>query len=473
MRTTQVGPMVEARPGIGLLTLMFKLYDAIPELEPEMAEFARELTKVLGRIARVEWPGVCKTRDQVDDAISLFEEKEVDLIVVVLLTYAPSHLAVHALNATRLPVLIFNTQKLREVTQDMDPRDLIRNHGMHGVQDLANVLSRAERKFSLVTGRYEDPQALGQVEEWCRAARAVRFLKKCRVGIIGHPLEQMGDFALDETMLLTKLGVEVRHVPQKDLADAAKNAPAKAIKDQIQEDRLAFRVAKDVTREEHEESSRLEWAIRETLKAEGMQAFTANFMAVPQEGWLQTLPFLASSKMLSEGYGYAGEGDVLTSVAVAMMQRLAGSASFTEMFTMDFGGGAILMSHMGEGNHALARQDRPVELVGSELGLVALPKRPLLLRFALRPGPATLVNLTIATKENLKIIAAEGEVVDFAPIEGVMTPHFKIKPKRPLAEFLTGLSLEGSSHHFALAYGNWSSMVAKVADLVGAHFAKV
>jgi len=38
----------------------------------------------------------------------------------------------------------------------MDPRDLIRNHGMHGVQDLANVLSRADRKFSLVTGHYED-----------------------------------------------------------------------------------------------------------------------------------------------------------------------------------------------------------------------------------------------------------------------------------------------------------------------------
>jgi len=54
MRKPQVGRVVETRPRIGLLTLMFKLYDAIPELEPEMAEVARELTKVLGKIARVE-----------------------------------------------------------------------------------------------------------------------------------------------------------------------------------------------------------------------------------------------------------------------------------------------------------------------------------------------------------------------------------------------------------------------------------
>ncbi len=465
--------VAKAMPRVGLLTLMFRLYDAIPGLEPDMAEFGKELTKVLGRIAKVHWPGICKTRDEVEEAVRMFEEEQVDLIIVVLLTYAPSHLAVHALKATRLPVLVFNTQKLREVAPDMDPRDLIRNHGMHGVQDLANVLLRAEKRFGLVTGHYEDPQTLKDVQEWCRAANGVSFLKKCRVGMLGYPLEKMGDFALDETMLLSELGVEVSHIPQKDLAELARSAPAKAISEQIREDRLSFKVAEDVTPEEHEESSRLEWAIREILKERGMTAFTANFMAISQEGWLRTLPFLASCKLLSEGYGYAGEGDVLTSVAVALMQRLAGSASFTEMFTMDFGAGAILMSHMGEGNPSLARPDLPVELVGSELGLVSLPTRPLLLRFALRPGPVTLVNLTVAAKQRLKIIATEGEVVDFSPIKGVITPHYKFRPKRPLAEFLTALSLEGSSHHFALSYGDWSPVVAKVADIIGAHFAKI
>ena len=463
---------VDTKPKVGLLTLMFKLYDAIPALEPEMAGFGSELVETLSALGDVEWPGVCKTRKQVDEAVHLFETREVDLIVVVLLTYAPSHISVRGLRTTNLPVLIFNTQKLYEVTADMDPDDLIRNHGMHGVQDLANVLLRAGREFKLVTGHYKDADTLAEIGEWCQAAAVSNFLKKCRVGIIGHPLEQMGDFALDETSLLNSLGVEVRHISQNRLACLARDAPNEVIQAGMEEDRRTFNFVGDVTEKEHEESSRLVWAVRETLKDEEMEAFTANFLAISKEGRLRTLPFLASSKMLSEGYGYAGEGDILTSAAVAVMQRLAGSANFTEMFTMDFGGNTILMSHMGEGNHAMAREDMPVEMVGSDLGLVDLPVRPLLLRFSLKPGTVTLVNLSVSPR-GIKIIAAEGTVADFPPIEGVKTPHFKFEPESSLPEFLTSLGLEGPSHHFALAYGRWSTILEKIANIIGGEFLKV
>jgi len=452
---------------------MFKLYDEIPTLEPEMIRFAKELIEVIGRFAVVEWPGICKTREQVDETVKLFESENLDLIILVLLTYAPSHIALQSLKTTKLPILIFNTQRLHEVTADIDPDELIRNHGMHGVQDMANVLLRAGRKFELVTSHYKDEKALTEIREWCQATSIVNFLKRCRVGIIGYPLEGMGDFALDETRLLSELGVEVHHVSQRDLARMARDAPSEVIREQTEKDHLIFSIAGDVTEKEHEESSRLEWAIRRMLKKENMAAFTANFIAISKEGRLQTLPFLASSKMLSEGYGYAGEGDILISVAVLMMHRLAGSANFTEMFTMDFGGNSILMSHMGEGNHALAREDGRVEMVGSTLGLVELPVRPVLLRFALKPGVVTLVNLTVTAEGRLKIVATEGRVVDFPPIEGVMTPHYKFQPAKPLAEFLTELSREGCSHHFALAYGRWSSLVEKIADILGADSAKL
>lgn len=465
--------MEKLRPRIGLLTLKFKLYDAIATLESEMASFAKELSATIGDFADVEWPGICKTREEVDQAVRLFETKNLDIVIVVLLTYTPSHVALQALKTTRLPVLIFNTQRLFEVAADMDPSELIRNHGMHGVQDLTNVLLRAGKDFKLVTGHYKDEKALAEIKQWCLAASIVSLLKKCRIGLIGYPLEGMGDLMVDETSLLSELGVEVRRISHKELASLAQQAPAEAVEKQMENDRSAFEIAKDITEKEHEESSRLEWALRELITKENLSAFTSNFMAVSQEGLLQTLPFLASSKMLAEGYGYGGEGDVLSALAVAVMQRLAGIANFTEMFTMDFGGNAVLMSHMGEGNHLLAREDRRVEMVGSTLGLVKLHSRPVLLRFALKPGVVTLVNLTASKEGRMKLIAAEGRVVDFAPIAGIMTPHYKIQPDKPLTEFLTALSREGCTHHFALAYGRWSSTIEKVADLVGAEFAKI
>ncbi len=465
--------MERTEPAIGLLTLMFKLYDALPTLEPEMAEFAERLSAQIGEWARVEWPGVMKTRDDVTRTVGIFEQRDVDLIVVVFLTYAPSHVALRALTRAGLPVLVFNTQRLHGVSPDMDPEDLIRNHGMHGVQDLCNVLRRAGKKFVLVTGHYEDENALAEIKEWTRAAHVLRFLRRCRIGAIGHPLEQMGDVALDETLLMAQLGAEIKHLSQRELARLAREAPRVEIESQMSKDRTRFSLAQDVTEEEHEASSRIEWAVREMVRREKLDGFTANFMAVSEEALMQTLPFLASSKMLEEGYGYAGEGDVLTSVAVAVMQRLAGRADFTEMFTMDFAGNAVLMSHMGEGNPSMARDDQPVDMVGSKLGLVDLSLRPLLLRFALRPGPVTLVNITTAPSSKMKLICAEGEVEDFPTIAGVMTPHFKFKPGRYLPDFLTDLSKEGCSHHFALAYGWHSSVLAKIAELAGMEFSRV
>ena len=50
----------------GLLGLMFDLYDAWPELQPIMAEFGGELAQALTPFAEVDFPGICRTREQVD-----------------------------------------------------------------------------------------------------------------------------------------------------------------------------------------------------------------------------------------------------------------------------------------------------------------------------------------------------------------------------------------------------------------------
>jgi L-arabinose isomerase len=458
---------------VGLLTLMFDLYDAIPGLEAEMEDFARELVQLFSNLPDVNWPGVCKNRRMVDDAMARFHEEGSDIIVVVLLTYAPSHIALRALRESRMPILVFNTQKLLAVEPGMDPRELIRNHGVHGVQDLANVLNRAGRRFSILTGHYMDPGVQGHLGEWCQAAWAARRLGSLKVGVLGPPLQGMGDFALDHTTLLAKLGVEVHQLSQREVAELAAAAPLGEIDSQAEADREAFKIADEVTGEEHRESLRLEWALRHILSKGSMEAFSANFASIAEEGRLRTLPFLAASKMLRDGYGYAGEGDVLTAIAVKLMHWLCGEASFTEMFTMDFGSDSLLMSHMGESNPDLAREDCRAELVGSTLELAETPVVPILPRFSLRPGRVTLVNLTVSATGGLKMIVSEGDVLDFPTLDGVMTPHYKFRPGKALCAFLTELAREGSSHHFALAYGSRSSQMEKVAEILGIEFSTV
>jgi L-arabinose isomerase len=459
---------------VGLLGLMFDLYDAWPQLKLDMAEFGDKLVEALAPFAEVEFSGVCNKREQVERAVAGFEASGKELIVVVLLTYAPSHIALPALLATRLPILIFNTQQLFEINRQTQGIDTTRNHGMHGVQDLANVLLRAGRPFHIVTGHYRDARVLTEVQGWCDAARATKHLARLRIGLIGYAMEGMGDFGLDETAFLAQIGVEVHHLAMKSLATAAKSAPQATIAEQMASDRQRFQFDPGITELEHEASARLEWALRETLAERGMDGFASHFLAVGAEGWLDTLPFLAASKLIAEGYGFGGEGDVTSAAAVCMMQVLAGQANFTEMFTMDFAGNAALMLHMGEGNWRMARRDEPVRVLRSTLKeIMDVPVDPLLLAFTLEPGPCTLVSLTTVADGKLKLVVAEGEVVDHPYIADLNRPHYKFRPDGDLCDFLTRFSLEGGSHHQAMAYGRWAGAVEKTAALLGVACARV
>ncbi|MCP4197698.1 MAG: hypothetical protein GY762_11170 [Proteobacteria bacterium] len=478
MRELKYIPEVETmaetnKAKIGLLGLMFDLYERWPEMKPTLAEFADELAETLSPFAEVDFPGVCTTREQVEQVVADFEADGRDLLMVVLLSYTPSHVSLPALLRTSLPILIFNTQQLFAVTQETASLDTTLNHGMHGVQDLSNVLLRAGREFNLVTGHYKNEQALAQIKGWCDAARTVKATRNMKIGLVGYPMEGMGDFAIDETALLSQVGVMVRHIAMKDVAAQAQAAPQAALDQQMAEDRQQFRFQDAITSEMHEASSRLEWALREILRQRGMHGFAAHFMAIGDEGRLDTLPFLASSKLLGEGYGFGGEGDVTSAAAVALMQTLCGEANFTEMFTMDFAGNAALMMHMGEGNYKMARRDEPIHLLRSELRLIDLKVDPLLLAFSLEPGEVTLVSLTTVAGGKLKFVVTEGEVVDFPYIADLGRPHFKFRPDGDLSDFLTRFSRAGGSHHQALVYGRWGDTVEKIAVLLGIEFRRV
>jgi L-arabinose isomerase len=452
---------------------MLELYDtALPDLKATQTRFAEELIGQMRSYCEVRFPGVCNARSQVDAAVAHFEANKVDLIVVVHLSYAPSLISLPALHRTSLPVLLYNTQRLLEFSQDSPQSAMAENHGMHGVQDLANVLMRSGRSFELLTGHYRDTSVQQDLRDLVEAACTVSEIRKARVGVLGHPFDGMGDFGLDTTALLAQIGATVVQIPIGRVAQEAAGAPAAEIEALMADDRRSFSADKELTQEDHARSSRLEWALRRLLAEMRLDGFTMHFGAVADDGRLETVPFLAASKLLADGFGYAGEGDATSVAAVHMMQLLCSQASFTEMFTMDFANNAVMMSHMGEGNWRMARKDQPIRLIRKPFPFGAC-EPPASLCFALQPGPATLVNLVTATEGRLKLIASEVDVLDFPAIPTLDVPHYKIAPRKPLAEFLDRYSREGGSHHLAIAFGEVAAKVGKVARLLGLEFARI
>ena len=83
---------------VGLLPLYFKLYD---ELIPDRRIGAEAYHALLASL--IEAAGVtpvnvpvCRVKEEVDDAISLFETENVDCVVVLNLSYSPSMEAVYS-----------------------------------------------------------------------------------------------------------------------------------------------------------------------------------------------------------------------------------------------------------------------------------------------------------------------------------------------------------------------------------------
>jgi L-arabinose isomerase len=453
------------RPRLGLLAVILELYDkSNPELKPVQQQFARRLAERLEDFADVTFPGAKNTRGGVAEAMAAFDTAGVDLIVTVHLAYAPSLILLPSLVKTRLPLVLWNTQKITGIGADFQPHHLTENHGMHGVQDLANALNRARRPFEVVTSHWEDEAGLEELRRWAVAARTARELREMRVGLIGHPFPGMGDFGVDETKFLAEIGPDVARVSLADLAAAVEAAPEDEVRAMMAADREAFEVDPELDESAHRASSQMEWALREVVGQMKLDAIAVHYPVLSDDPRFPAVPFLAMAKLIGEGLGFGGEGDVTSASCVALMRQLFGQATFTEMFVMDLDGNGVLMSHYAESNPNMASPDRPIRLVHRD-GWVGSGGPSASLSFPLPPGEVTLLNLTMGADSRPVFIATEVEVVDFFS-ESLPTPHFKIRVERPLADFLNAYARLGGSHHLALARGPGTSQIDKLVRIL-------
>ena len=462
-------PRDSSRPKAGIIATMTELYRSFPDIRPRMERWAAELTASMGEFTDVVFPGICDTREAVERACEEIRRQGAELLMVLPLTYAESHLVLPTLRSSPLPLLLLNSQILFEFDAGATGQPFIDNQAPTGFFDLSNVLVRTGIPFQVASGYQGDLELMAELRDWCRVAHVAAQARRLRVGLAGYSMDGMGDLAVDHTLLLGLGGAEVVHVPVPEIGSRAEAAPAEEVRRMVDDDRRLFDVDPGLRAHEHELSSRLEHALRAIVRDHRLDAFTFHFTAVADDGRIRTLPVLGASKLLAEGVGYAGEGDVTCAALVTVLARLAGESEFFETWGLDFASGSIMKNHMGEGNYRLARKDLPVKLVRAPIGL-GDEVAPAVPRMVMRPGEATLANLTTGRGGVLKLTVCEGAVPDMAPIAGVLTPHGKFTPSIPLKEFLERFALAGGSHHSALAYGRWARSLGRLAWIMGWEF---
>jgi L-arabinose isomerase len=285
-------------------------------------------------------------------------------------------------------------------------------------------------------------------------------------------MNDMGDIRVDESALVRTLGPEILAVAPGDLYRGMKTVTGPQVADVIAFEDANFEIDPRLSSEERTDHARMQVAIEHILDEGNFGAYTAHFDAIGEDGRFSRLPLAAASTLMAKGYGYAAEGDVLTSCLVSAGHTLIGDAHFTEMYAMDFPSDSVLMSHMGEGNWKIARSDRPVKLIKRPLGIGRLADPPTFL-FQYQPGPATLATLVSLEGERFRLVVAEGENLDTQELPALEMPYGQFRPASGVRKCLNGWLAAGGPHHEVMNLGHHADSWRDFCLLAGIEFVQV
>ena len=464
---------MNALPRIGLLGIMQELYDdMIPGITEHQARFAAAVAEQLSGRAAVTFTRPARNREDVEAVTRELVNADVDGIAIVMLTYGPAMRTVRALMDTPVPLLLANIQPERSITPSWDMSDLTYNQGIHGAQDQANALVRAELPFSVITGDWRSDGFERAFDDWARAAQTVTALRRTRIGLLGYPMNGMGDILYDAPSLLRKLGpmiVSEDLGPLVKRIDDVTDAEVDAV---IARHAELFDVSSSLPRERHAYAARFEVALRGLLEDKGYAGFSFHFDSIGGDGRFKQLPLLAASDLMADGYGFAAEGDTNTTALMCAAQTMIGDAHFSEMYAMDFDLDSVLISHMGEGNWKIARKDRPIKLIDRPLGIGRLDNPPTPV-FSAEPGPATSAALVPLEGESYRLVVGKGEVLDTPELPKVEMHYFHFHPERGVRSFMDDWLSLGGPHHFVINLGDHAGRWRRLAELLDVDYVEI
>jgi len=283
----------------------------------------------------------------------------------------------------------------------------------------------------------------------------------------------MGDITADPNDLMRSIGPQVDHVHVGVLKGIMDTLPHAEVSAAMAQDRKNFEIASDLPVESHQYAATLYLALRHFLVSEHYDGFCVHFDALGRDGRFKQLHMLAASNLMAEGFGYAAEGDILCASLMVAGHHIAPNAHFTEMYAMDFDRNAFLMSHMGEGNWRVARNDAKPKLIQRELRIGGLEDPPTVL-FSAQPGPASLVSLANIGSGRFRMVAVEGTILDEESLPHLEMPYFFLRPNKSTVEEVSSRWLQnGGTHHQAMHLGSVTARWELLCGMLGVEFVRL
>lgn len=438
---------------VGFLPLYIKLYDDFigPDYRVPMVNYMNMCIGMLEAqgLEVVQADQVCRIKPEFDAAAEKFNEADVDAVITMHLAYSPSLESIEALLKLDAPIIVFDSTPHYELIKAAGYSHRIGpNHGIHGVQDMCNLLKRNKKPYYICAGHALHSEVISELVGMCRAAGAKKAYQTMKVGAVGGSFPGMGDFQIPDERYKEEIGAEVVYMTPEVVAEYLDKVTDDEIEKELELDAARYNV-EATFKEEYRLATKSGLAVRKWMKEKELGAVTINFLKLDESG-LPKMPFPECCKVLSRGEGYAGEGDVLTAGLVGALASVYPEVTFTEMFCPDWEQDVVLMSHMGESNPCLAQWKPTISnchfsynSCGNTVGMYSRA----------RAGDVIIVNLA-PMGEGFNLVLCPGKMLNVGPERNIyrLSTQGWFKPSNPLPKFLKEYSLAGGTHHSAMVY---------------------
>ncbi len=449
--------------GILAMALLEDDYNKTAHVRPMAQKVADKIAGIIGKYAGVVCPPLVEDENQAEAAAVMFNAAGVDLIVAVEIAYTKGIVPMRCFLNTTAPVVVWNTQQIEFLPEDADFDLIMVNSGMAGVPEMTSGLLRIGRPFWMVTSRMDDQAGHEKLAQYIKAAGIIRRLNTARIAVFGHAFEGMTDLMIDQLNFRQYVGPVCWPVEPEKVAVAMREVSDTDVKALVQKESGRYQI--DIAADQLERSCRLALALEKVSRAgkfDMVASFDQVWMTDPRVG---IIPSYGTGRLCELGIPTSTEADITTVTAMLILQEIAGKATFLENYVIDFKRDAIILSHDGHGNPAMAAKESDVAIKHS-IYYEGVNGFGAGLEFAYAAGPVTNLAL-VQIDQRWRLIVSEGESIAIKP-RPVAAPQMLYKPKSlPIADWCNAWCKAGSPHHQALAFGHLSEQVKILAAMRG------
>ena len=459
------------KPKVGVLVmaLLEDDYNKTAHLRPHAQKVADKIGAILGKYAEVVCPPLVEEEHQAQVGAQMFNAAGVDLIVAMEVAYTKGAVPVRCFLDTTAPVLVWNAQQIEFLPEDADFDLIMLNSGMAGIPEMTSGLMRIGRPFWMVTSMMDDPEGHKQIAAYIAAAGAIHRLKTARIAVFGHAFEGMTDLMMDQLSLRQFVGPICWPVEPEKVSIAMGEIPDAEVKALIKKESGRYKIDMDTA--QLERSCRLALALEKVTrdgKFDAVASFDQVWLTDPRVG---IIPAYATGRMCELGIPTSTEADLTTVTAMLILQELAGKSTFLENYVIDFKRDAVILSHDGHGNPALAAKPGDVTLKHS-IYYKGVNGFGASFEYAYAPGPVTNLAL-VNIGGRWRLVISEGESIAIQP-RPVAAPQMLFKPRNlGIKDWCNAWCKAGSPHHMAVAYGHLAEPIKIYASMQGLEVVEV